>query len=42
MVGMASPLGLLKAELRQRRDEGCSIPDDLVRRIGSLDSAADE
>jgi len=42
MVGMASPLGLLKAELRQRRDEGCSIPDDLVRRIDSLDSAADE
>jgi len=42
MVGMASPLGLLKAELRQRKDEGCSIPGDLEERVASLDSEVDE
>ncbi len=36
MTGMMPPLGLLDAELRQREDEGCNIPDTLQSEIDSV------
>ncbi|MFO0554963.1 MAG: ADP-ribosylglycohydrolase family protein [Polyangiaceae bacterium] len=34
-----TPLNLLRLEVIQRRDEGCSIPDGLLARIDALDGA---
>src|SRR5262245_53122587 len=36
-----TPFNLLKHEIAQRRDEGCSIPRDLLARIDALDATND-
>ena len=40
-AGWDSPLGLLREETWQRRDEGCAIPDDLVAAMNALDPVGD-
>jgi hypothetical protein len=37
-----TPLNLLTEELRQRRDEGCVLPESLLQRIAELRPAEDE
>lgn len=40
MAGWSHEAGLLRAELIQRKDEGCCIPADLERRVAALDQPA--
>jgi hypothetical protein len=40
-AGWDSPLNLARAEAVQRRDEGCVVPESLVRRLDRLDESGD-
>ncbi|MGL1900777.1 MAG: ADP-ribosylglycohydrolase family protein [Fibrobacterales bacterium] len=42
MAGWTNPLELLHEELRQRRDEGCVIPEDLEKAINTLSRETDQ